>query len=824
MYEGDAPLAERRAAALSLDPALLAELLGTVELRELLDPEVVGRDRAILQRLDPDREARGVEGVADLLRDLGPLTGDEVAARVESRDRCRAALAELVDARRAGAGAIRRRASGSPPSKTLSRLRDALGVPIPPGVPEVFVEPVRDPLGDLVAASPARTGRSPCTTWRAGSASARSWHPSRSAGSGPNAAWSRASSCRTAPASSGATAGCSGASAAARSPRSATRSNRSSRASSPDSCRGGSRSAGDSAGSTASRRSSSSSRARAFPHPRGRRSCCPPASPTTGRRCSTSSPHRARCSGPGRGRSRATTAGSACTSPRAPNSRCRRPTAAPLDPLESELIAILGGGGGFFFRQLADASAPKTTAPIDALWRLVWAGLVTNDTFAPVRGLLAGAERTAPPRQPRGRGCGRIALAPVDRRRACRPTAPRGEGEPAARVAGRWSVLPLASTAATPRAHALGETLLERYGVVTRGSVMAEGVVGGFALAYRTLAGFEDSGRVRRGYFIDGQGGAQFATSAAVDRLRSAEGPDARARGDRSGESVRRSARMARPIAEVAHRPARKSGAFVAIVDGEAVLYLERGGRTALVFTDDAEVLAAATAALAATLRGGAPSACASSRSTASRCSARCSIGRCATRVSVRRRGGSASMPEGDTVYRVARSLDAALAGRVVTSTDFRVPAIATVDLAGEPFHSVASRGKHLLMRIGEWWCTRISRWRGNGGVRRPGSAGGGPAGRRARSSRCRASPPSASTSAPSRCSRRPKRPTGSITSAPTCSAPTGTPTRRSAASRRTRRPDRGRARRAAQPRRARQRLRQRAVLPQGHPADEAGR
>jgi ATP-dependent helicase Lhr and Lhr-like helicase len=174
------------------------------------------------------------------------------------------------------------------------------------------------------------------------------------------------------------------------------------------------------------------------------------------------------------------------------------------------------------------------------------------------------------------------------------------------RAAGRWSVLPLASTAATPRAHALGETLLERYGVVTRGSVVAEGHLGGFALAYRTLSGFEDSGRVRRGYFIDGQGGAQFATGAAVDRLRAAP----------KGEAVALAATdpanpfgaaldWPDPVAEGGHRPARKAGAFVAIVDGEALLYLERGGRTALVFTDDVDALTIATNALAAALARG---------------------------------------------------------------------------------------------------------------------------------------------------------------------------------------------------------------------------
>jgi ATP-dependent Lhr-like helicase len=176
------------------------------------------------------------------------------------------------------------------------------------------------------------------------------------------------------------------------------------------------------------------------------------------------------------------------------------------------------------------------------------------------------------------------------------------------KVAGRWAVLPLASSAATPRAHALGETLLERYGVVTRGSVVAEGVLGGFALAYRSLSGFEETGRVRRGYFIDGQGGAQFASTAAVDRLRSAPRGNAVALAATDPANPFGAALDWPETGDGGHRPARKGGAFVAIVDGEAVFYLERGGRTTLVFTDDADTLAAAAAALAEALsRAGSP-------------------------------------------------------------------------------------------------------------------------------------------------------------------------------------------------------------------------
>ncbi|MGA8210609.1 MAG: ATP-dependent helicase, partial [Nocardioidaceae bacterium] len=150
MYEGDSPVAERRAAALSLDQGLLAELLGRAELRELLDPDVLAALEQELQRLAPDRRARDAEGVADLLRLLGPLSGPEVAQRCVPDADVGSWLGLLADARRV----VEVRMSGVErwsAVEDVARLRDALGVPVPPGTPEVFTEPVDDPLADLVA-------------------------------------------------------------------------------------------------------------------------------------------------------------------------------------------------------------------------------------------------------------------------------------------------------------------------------------------------------------------------------------------------------------------------------------------------------------------------------------------------------------------------------------------------------------------------------------------------------------------------------------------------------------------------------------------------
>ncbi len=150
MYEGDAPVAERRAQALALDSALLAELLGQADLRELLDPAVVAETERELQRLLPSRACRDAEAVADLLRGIGPLSAAEVAERCQDPDAAAGWLDGLLAQRRA----LQIRVAGEARWTAIEdagRLRDALGVPLPPGVPAAFTEPVADPLGDLTA-------------------------------------------------------------------------------------------------------------------------------------------------------------------------------------------------------------------------------------------------------------------------------------------------------------------------------------------------------------------------------------------------------------------------------------------------------------------------------------------------------------------------------------------------------------------------------------------------------------------------------------------------------------------------------------------------
>lgn len=192
------------------------------------------------------------------------------------------------------------------------------------------------------------------------------------------------------------------------------------------------------------------------------------------------------------------------------------------------------------------------------------------------------------------------------------PTRPAGATAAPQRpplIGGRWSILPAPSGDDVLRATAAASLLLDRYGVVTRGSVQAEGMPGGFAQAYRILAGFEDSGHTRRGYFIEQLGAAQFAASATVDRLREfAALPDPAPLGALTLAATDPAnpygAALAWPALDgVGHRPGRKAGGLVTLVDGALVLYLERGGRSALAFSDNEEVLAAAARSLVETSR-----------------------------------------------------------------------------------------------------------------------------------------------------------------------------------------------------------------------------
>jgi ATP-dependent Lhr-like helicase len=268
----------------------------------------------------------------------------------------------------------------------------------------------------------------------------------------------------------------------------------------------------------------------------------------------------------------------------------------PDDELHRVLLEQLAGRGASFWADLVLA-AQRAGLPHDdatvlaALWDLVWAGLVTNDSLAPLRALVGRSGSRTTSRQDRQRGRGRPRLGRLARL------------GPAA-GAGRWSlVAPLLQPAPSPTealtARAL--QLLERYGVLTREAALGEGAEGGFAGVYPVLKALEERGQVRRGYFVDGLGAAQFALPGAVDRLRlhrsssRDDGPPPHDQADGAAEHpdevlVLAATDPAQPFGAAlawptsAGRPARAAGAHVLLHEGEAVAYLERSGRSLLTF------------------------------------------------------------------------------------------------------------------------------------------------------------------------------------------------------------------------------------------------
>ncbi|MGK5530197.1 ATP-dependent helicase [Streptomyces sp. URMC 129] len=608
LYEGDSPLAERRAAALSLDSRLLAELLGRAELRELLDPDVLAELERELRWLTEDRRVKDVEGVADLLRVLGPVTD----AGLAERGAAPAWAAELAAARRA----IRVRVAGEERWAAIEdagRLRDALGTALPVGVPEAFTEPVADPLGDLLARY-ART-HGPFTSAQAaahfglGTAVADGALHRLAAGGrlvqgefrpgGVGHEWCDPAVLR-------------------RLRRRSLAALRQELEPVPPAALaaflpqwqhvGGVAGRGGLRGVDGLMRAVEQLQGAPAPASALERLVLPA-------RVSGYAPpmlDELTASGEvvwaGAGALPGKDGWVALYPADAAPLLLPPPHPLELTPVHRAVLAALSGGYGLFFRQIAEqVRAAGHEVPdaglAQAVWDLAWSGRLTNDTLGPLRALLGSgrtagstahrARRTAP----RGRWAGA----------AARPALSRN-GPPT--VAGRWSLLPERETDPTLRAHALARTLLDRHGVVTRGAVAAEGVEGGFAAAYRVLSAFEESGQARRGYVVEGLGAAQFAMDGAVDRLRAIS--TAAERGAAGADPVAGAAgRRALVLAATdpanafgaalpwpdpptvpdggagaaqgaGHKPGRKAGALVVLVDGQLALYLERGGRTLL--------------------------------------------------------------------------------------------------------------------------------------------------------------------------------------------------------------------------------------------------
>ncbi|MGW3361387.1 ATP-dependent helicase [Streptosporangium canum] len=613
MYEGDAPLAERRAQALALDTSLLAELLGQADLRELLDPDVIADTERELARLD--RPLRDAEDLADLLRSHGPL----VVADVSLREGDPAWLTGLESARRA----IRVRVAGQEQWAAIedaARLRDALGVPLPVGVPHAFLEPVDDPLGDLVARH-ARTR----TPFPASTAAARF-------GLGPAvvtdtlrrlAVSGRVVSGEFRPGGRG-EEWCDAGVLRMLRRRSLARLRKEVEPVSPETLAVFAPAWHGISGAPQRGRPPIDALVSAVEQLQG---AAVPASaletlvlPSRVPGYDPSLLDELTSSGEVLWAGQGSLPGGdgwvalyfADTAPLL----MPDPVEITMTPLHEAVLEVLGGGGALFFRELAGrvgslmaGSVPDDGMLTAAVWDLVWAGRITGDTLAPLRATL---------------GTGRPAHRPATTRRR-RPVLPTRSGPPT--VGGRWWLLPGAADDPTQRAHAQAEALLERHGVVTRGAVTAERLPGGFAAVYQVLRAFEESGRCRRGYFVEGLGGAQFALPGAVDRMRAAATPSRseaaapdpwstrRPEGNGRRAVVLAAADPANPYGaalpwpahpgEVSHKPGRKAGSLVVLVDGHLVLYVERGGKTLLSFTDD-DRLQPAVDALALAVRDGA--------------------------------------------------------------------------------------------------------------------------------------------------------------------------------------------------------------------------
>ncbi|TXH42593.1 MAG: ATP-dependent helicase [Actinobacteria bacterium] len=623
MYEGDSPLAERRAQALALDSSLLAELLGTVELRELLDAEAMAAVAAEVGWRTAERPLRDVEDLADALRVLGPLADADLVLRGADPGWARA----LVAARRA----IEVRIAGEQRFAAVEdagRLRDALGTALPVGVPTAFTEPVSDPLGDLLARY------------------ARTHGPFTADEAAANLGIGRAVAEDTLERLSG-----------------------TGRVVTGEFRPGG---AGREWCDTevlrrVRRRSIAALRREAEPVPQAQYASFLPRWQGVG--------------GDARGADglfAAIDRLAGCPVPLSAleslvlPSRVRDYSPAQLDSLTSagdviwtgagglpggdgwvvfapadapELLpdalpladsvshpdlaaAVLGAvdvGGGWFHGQiLANLSAAQpegftADALADTLLELLWAGWISNDTLEPVRRRLGRrpARRTGGPPQLTSP----LTSPPAAGTRSRRPGAVRrGRVRPDSRTAarasllpGRWSAVPRGSLDPTVRAAAGAEWLLARHAVLTRGALSMERYPGGFTTAYKVLSQMEEStGGCIRGYAIEGLGGAQFTTATAVDRLRAHQpGESAGAGtglllaaadpGQPYGAALPWPARAAAEAS--GHRPARKAGASVVLVSGRPVAYLERGGRSLLTWTDDPAELASAAGAFAEAVR-----------------------------------------------------------------------------------------------------------------------------------------------------------------------------------------------------------------------------
>ena len=581
MYEGDSPLAERRAAALSLDRDLLRDLLGAEELRELLDPGALADIELELQLLADGRRARSADELHDVLRKVGDLSAAEIDLRCEG-EAAAAWLASLVHDRRAIAVSVAR-VDRYIAAEDAARYRDALGCNVPLGLPREFTEPVPHPLEGLVGRYARTNG-----PFLVEDLAARF-----------GISVDRAMGALTALETEG------------RVVRGEFRPNGSGREfSDVDVLR------------QLRRRSLAALRREVEPveqdayarfllgwhsipgDRRGLDGLVEALGQLQGAALVASSlesevlPARLRSYRPA-DLDELCTAGELvwvgagalggndgrirlCFADQLPVLvQSWETIEPPSGPLHVALRTHLADRGASFWGGLRGAATEVTdTELLTALWDLVWAGEVTNDSLAPLRSLLSAKGTKS------GRPAGPVRGRP-------RPGRLTRIGPPLG--AGRWSLvapLLLPAPSSTEAAHTSALQLLDRYGVVTREAVLAEGVRGGYASVYGVLKVLEERGQTRRGYFVTGLGAAQFSLPGAVDRLRSLrEVPDHELHpADAPPPVVLAATDPAQPYGaalawpESPGRPARSAGALVVSRSGVPLVWFDRRSHHVVTF------------------------------------------------------------------------------------------------------------------------------------------------------------------------------------------------------------------------------------------------
>jgi ATP-dependent Lhr-like helicase len=564
LYQGDTPVAERRAQALTLDRHMLRDLLGQEELRDLLDAGVIEETEAELQCEAAGQRVRHVDALHDLLRRLGDLSTAEIAAR------CDGDPAPWLGELEAASRAVQVKVAGERrwlAAEDAALYRDALGVRPPEGVPEAFLAPSERPVEQLLAryarhrgpfvtgAAAARFGLVPAQAEIALEALVArerllsgDFHPHGSEREWCDPEVLRRLRRRTLALLRGEVAPVDGATLAGFLPR-------------WHGIGAGRR------GETCLREALEQLEGAPLSFAELERLILPARVADYDPRMLDELGALGQLVWIGCG-ALGERDGRIALYRRDRVALLADPPSDPegLDTLQRALLGHLEERGASFFAELvAAAGNPSQRDLLDALWDLVWRGLVTNDTFAPLRALAVRRELEAPRRR---------------RRR-----------QPASAAAGRWSrVAKLAHGEVEPtrRAHARALALLERYGVVSREALSGEPIPGGFSAVYPVYRQMEESGKLRRGHFVEGLSGAQFAYAGAVDRLRAAR-PHAG-----EGEVVVLAATdPAQPYGALLPWPATRAagaaprravGASVVLVEGEPLLFVERGGQRVLTF------------------------------------------------------------------------------------------------------------------------------------------------------------------------------------------------------------------------------------------------